>query len=57
MTYTTEKHLLDFKFWSEAKKHKFTYAELQQLDRNLPELFDEKTPTEADINEGLSREY
>ena len=51
MTYTTEKHLLDFKFWSEAKKHKFTYAELQQLDKNLPELFNEKTPTETDIND------
>ena len=51
MNYRTDKHLLDFEFWSEAKKHKFTYSEMQQLDDNLTELFCEKIPTETDIND------
>ena len=51
MIYTTDKHLLSFEFWSGAKQHKFTYAELQQLNNNLTELFNEKTPTETDIND------
>lgn len=51
MTYTKELNLTEFKFWSGAKQHYFTYAELQQLDKNLTELFCEKTPTETDIND------
>ena len=51
MTYTTRKNLTFFEFWSGAKQHKFTYAELQQLDKNLTEFFDEKTPTETEIND------
>ena len=51
MNYRTDKHLTEFKFWSGAKQHYFTYAELQQLDKNLTELFCEKTPTETDIND------
>tara|TARA_R100000951_G_scaffold70251_1_gene59153 strand:- start:246 stop:470 length:225 start_codon:yes stop_codon:yes gene_type:complete len=51
MTYTKELNLIEFKFWSGAKQHKFTYAELQQLNNNLTELFNEKTPTETDIND------
>ncbi len=51
MQYTKELNLTSFNFWSGAKQHKFTYSELQQLDKNLTEFFDEKPPTETDIND------
>ena len=51
MNYRTDKELQYFEFWSGAKKHKFTYSEMQQLDKNLTELFCGKIPTETDIND------
>ena len=51
MTYTKELNLVDFKFWSGAKQHEFTYNELKQLEYILDDLYHEKPPTETDIND------
>ena len=51
MNYTKELNLVDFKFWSGAKQHEFTYNELKQLEFILDDLYHEKPPTETDIND------
>ena len=50
MNYTKELNLTEFKFWSGAKQHEFTYNELKQLEYILEDLYYEKQPTETDIN-------
>jgi hypothetical protein len=51
MQYTKELNLTEFKFWSGAKQHEFTYNELKQLEFILEDLYHEKPPTETDIND------
>lgn len=51
MTYTKELNLVNFKFWSGAKQHEFTYNELKQLEYILEDLYHEKPPTETEIND------
>ena len=51
MTYTKELNLTEFKFWSGAKQHEFTYNELKELEYILDDLYCEKAPTETDIND------
>ena len=35
----TELNLTNFEFWSEAKKHKFSYNELKNLENHFDELY------------------
>tara|TARA_Y100000401_G_C8130663_1_gene129927 strand:+ start:48 stop:272 length:225 start_codon:yes stop_codon:yes gene_type:complete len=51
MEYTKELNLTNFEFWSEAKKHEFTYNELKEIEFHLEELYHERTPTETEIND------
>jgi len=51
MEYTKQLNLTEFKFWSGAKQHEFTYNELKQLEYIIEDLFHEKPPTETDIND------
>lgn len=51
MEYTKQLNLTEFDFWSGAKKHKFTYNELEELEYTIEDLFHEKTPTETEIND------
>tara|TARA_R100000935_G_C2831997_1_gene165650 strand:+ start:1456 stop:1680 length:225 start_codon:yes stop_codon:yes gene_type:complete len=51
MQYTSDLQLADFNFWSGAKQHKFTYAELGELDDCMSDLYQTKIPTETDIND------
>lgn len=50
MTYAQTKSLAHFKFWSGAKDHNFTYAELNYLEPILEDLFEE-IPSETQIND------
>ncbi len=51
MQYTTDLKLTNFNFWSGAKQHNFTYAELGELDDCMADLYQTKLPTEGDIND------
>ena len=51
MNYTKDLNLVDFKFWSGAKQHKFTYNELKQLESVLEDLYHDKAPTETEVND------
>ena len=51
MQYTSDLQLADFNFWSGAKQHKFTYAELGELDDCMSDLYQTRIPTETDIND------
>jgi len=51
MQYTTDLKLTNFKFWSGAKQHKFSYSELEELDYCMSDLYQTKLPTETDIND------
>ena len=50
MKYTVELNLTSFNFWSEAKKHKFTYSELKELEYVLDEIYPNGC-TETHIND------
>jgi hypothetical protein len=51
MEYTKDLNLTNFEFWSEAKKHGFTYNELKEIEFSLENLYCDKTPTETEIND------
>ena len=51
MQVTSELRLTEFKFWSGAKDHSFTYSELQNLECQIEDLFCDKQPTETEIND------
>jgi hypothetical protein len=51
MQYTTDLKLTNFKFWSGATQHKFSYSELEELDDCISDLYQTKTPTETEIND------
>ena len=51
MRYTKELDLTNFKFWSGAKQHEFTYNELKELENILEDLYHENPPTETEIND------
>lgn len=50
MQITSELNLLNFKFWSGAKDHKFSYSELSDIQNILEDVFFEGT-TETKIND------
>lgn len=51
MNYRKELDLTEFKFWSGAKQHYFTYTELSKIECSLEDLFHDKIPTETEIND------
>ena len=51
MEYTKELNLTEFKFWSGAKDHCFTYTELSDLESSIEDIFGDKAPTETEIND------
>lgn len=53
MIYTKDECITGFNFWSGAKENanKLSYQELKELDALLEEIFNEKTPTETEIND------
>ena len=51
MKITRELNLIDFKFWSGAKQHYFTYSELREIEVQLNELYFEESLTETQIND------
>tara|TARA_R100001369_G_C3238708_1_gene153656 strand:+ start:69 stop:293 length:225 start_codon:yes stop_codon:yes gene_type:complete len=51
MIYTKELDLVNFNFWSGAKQHEFTYEELKDIEISLEEFYNEKHPTETEIND------
>ena len=51
MKYTTELNLTEFRFWSGAKQHEFTYNELKELEYHIEDIFHEKPPTKTKIND------
>ena len=51
MIVTTETDLTNFKFWSGAEQHEFTYNELKELETSIEDMFFEKPPTDTDIND------
>lgn len=51
MEYTVNLDLTEFKFWSGAKQHSFTYNELKELEYIFEDLYFDKTPTETEIND------
>lgn len=51
MKITKELNLTDFKFWSGAKNHDFTYNELKEIEYILEDLYFDNLPTETDIND------
>ena len=50
MKITKELSLTEFKFWSGAKQHEFTYSELKELEYTLEDLYPEGC-SETDIND------
>tara|TARA_R110000851_G_scaffold42020_2_gene104858 strand:+ start:1377 stop:1598 length:222 start_codon:yes stop_codon:yes gene_type:complete len=50
MQITSELNLLNFKFWSGAKDHNFSYSELSDIQNILEDVFFEGT-TETKIND------
>ena len=51
MNYTKDLNLTNFKFWSGAKQHEFTYNELKELEFVLEDLYHQEPPTETQIND------
>ena len=51
MEYTKQLNLTEFDFWNGAKQHEFTYNELKELEYIIEDLFNEKPPTETEIND------
>ena len=51
MIYTKELDLVNFNFWSGAKQHEFTYEELKDIEISLEEFFQDRPPTETEIND------
>jgi hypothetical protein len=51
MKITTETSLTDFKFWSEAEKHSFSYQELKELDVIISDIYQETNITETEVND------
>jgi len=51
MKVTKEISLTDFKFWSYARQHKFTFNELKALDYIIDDVFSSEVPSETTIND------
>ncbi len=51
MQITIEESLTNFKFWSGAQYHRFTYSELKQLEDIIEDLYSNETLTDTDIND------
>ena len=51
MNYTKDLNLTNFKFWSGAKQHEFTYNELKEIEFSLEDFYHAKPPSETDIND------
>ena len=51
MIYTKDLDLVNFRFWSGAEQHEFTYSELKEIEFCLEDLYHQKPPTETEIND------
>lgn len=51
MNYTKQLNLTEFEFWSGAKNHYFTYAELNLIECTLEDFYHDREPSETDIND------
>lgn len=51
MNYTKELNLTEFRFWSGAREHEFTYNELKELEYILEDLYHDNEPSETNIND------
>ena len=51
MIYTKDLDLVNFRFWSGAEQHEFTYSELKEIEFCLEDLYHQNPPTETEIND------
>ena len=51
MKISSELNLVNFKFWSGAEDHSFTYSELKEIEFQIEDLFHDIAPTETQIND------